>query len=90
MNHPAFPAIDIPPHLFSYGFTTHDVYHHDACVRLTRGQLSLWVDHEDPEQRDGEGARFTIHPHDDDLQCSGVWYEFDDLHALLAHLDTLA
>jgi hypothetical protein len=52
--------------------------------------LSLWVDHEDPEKRDGEGARFTIHPHDDDLQCAGVWYEFDDLPALLAHLDTLA
>jgi hypothetical protein len=89
MHHPDFPAINIPPQLFAYGFTTRHAYRNDACVRLTRGALSLWVDHEDPDQRDGEGARFTIHPHDEEFQCADIWHEFDDLPSLLAHLESL-
>lgn len=90
MFHPAFPEIDIPPHVFSFGFTTQNVYRHDVCPRLTRGNLSLWVDHVDPEQREGDGARFTLHPHDEDMQCSGEILEFETLPELVKQLSSMS
>jgi hypothetical protein len=89
MQHFDFPTIDIPEDILAHGFGTDDVYRHDVCPRLTRDGLSLWVDHADPAQRECHGARFTLHPHDEYMQCSGEIVEFETLPELLVHLEGL-
>lgn len=87
MNHPDFPLIDIPAPLLSSGWSTRDVWHNDACVRLTRPGWSLWVDHADPAQREIPGARFALVPTDDELEPlapESFAETLDELEALTA------
>ena len=89
MRHHLFPLIDIPEPLLWMGFSTDDVYGNDCAVRLTRDDLSLWVDHEDPQQRETMGPRFAIHTHNEcmDATCQEVCFE--DEESLYAYLETL-
>jgi len=86
MNHPCFPEIDIPAHLFAQGFSTHHAWGNDACVRMTRGDLTLWVEHVDVDLRDSGGARFTLHAHNADLECVGPIFETETLSDILARI----
>lgn len=67
MNHPDFPLIDIPAELLT-SWSTRDVWHNDACVRLTRPGWTLWVDHIEPEKRECGGSRFSLVPTDEEFQ----------------------
>lgn len=90
MRHRLFPDIDIPDALISRGFSTRDVYGNDSAVRLTRGDLSLWVDHADADQREVMGApRFAVHRHDEYMQQVDPEACFESLDSLAEYLSII-
>lgn len=89
MRHSLFPDIEVPDYLLSLGFTLKDVYGNDTAVRLTRLNVSLWVDHVDPAQRETMGPRFGIHTHNEELEPTSHYASFEDEKSLNAYLESL-
>jgi hypothetical protein len=88
MRHrPEFPDIAIPSELGDW--STENVWGNDLCVRLTKPGWSLWVDHEDPEQRETGGPRFAIHPCNDELDPTDHAVCFEALPDLLGYIEAI-
>ena len=89
MRHSLFPDIEVPDYLLSLGFSLKDVYGNDTAVRLTRLDVSLWVDHVDPARRETMGPRFGLHTHNEELEPTSQYASFEDEQSLNDYLELM-